>query len=71
MKVHDYSTILNLSLSFSISIRRAALEKWKQKFGCDATYDKLIHVFENAQYKDLADFARKMVCTGKLFNVLR
>lgn len=66
--MHGYNNIIiKFSLSLSLSIRRAALEKWKQKFGSVATYDKLIQVFENAKYKDLADFVRKIACSGKLF----
>ena len=48
------------TLSLSLSLRRAALEKWKQKLGSDATYNNLIRVFEQAEYKDLADFVRNI-----------
>ena len=38
-----------------ISSRRAALEKWKQNLGHNATYNKLIDVFKQAGYQGYAD----------------
>ena len=40
--------------------RRDALESWKQRAGSDATYGKLIKVFECAGHKDYADHVRKL-----------
>ena len=54
------SLSFSLSLSLSLSLRREALELWKQRLGSDATYNNLIRVFENAGYRDLADFIRKI-----------
>lgn len=47
-------------MSFS-HYRRAALEKWKQKLGSNATYNKLICAFEQAGYQEYADAIRKLV----------
>ena len=44
--------------------RRAALEKWKQKLGSNATYNNLIDVFERAGYQDYADQIRKLSFRG-------
>ena len=62
-------TSLSLSLSLSLppslppslplSLRRAALELWKQRHRSDATYNNLIEVFERAGYKNLTDVVRK------------
>ena len=41
--------------------RREALEKWKQKFGSDATYNNLIKVFEQAGYKNYAEIVKDLV----------
>lgn len=41
-------------------IRRAALEKWKQKSGADATYNNLIRVFELAGYQGYAEIVRNL-----------
>lgn len=43
------------------SFRREALSQWKQKFGCNATYNKLSGVFERAGYQQYADTVRKLV----------
>lgn len=40
--------------------RRAALEKWKQINGSDATYNNLIKVFKEAGYQAYADFVRNL-----------
>ena len=45
----------------SLFTRRAALEKWKQKFGSTATYSNLIGVFERAGYQGYADTVRKVL----------
>ena len=49
----------------SHSIRRAALEKWKQKLGSNATYNNLIGVFKCAGYQGYADTVYKVF--GKFF----
>ena len=38
-----------------VSIRRAALEKWKQHHGYGATYRNLIATFERAGHEDFAN----------------
>ena len=45
--IHDYD--------YRVSLRRAALEKWKQYHGSSATYRNLIAAFEQAGRKDFAD----------------
>ena len=42
--------------------RRAALQIWKQRLGSDATYQKLINVFERAGYRTYAEIVRNTVC---------
>ena len=42
--------------------RRAALEKWKQKLGSEATYRKLAESFERAGHYDLAKVVNE-VCS--------
>ena len=37
------------------------MEKWKQALGLEATYSKLIDVFEHADYRGYADTVRKIV----------
>ena len=49
----------------SHSIRRAALEKWKQTLGSNATYNNLIGVFKRAGYQGYADTVYKVI--GKFF----
>ena len=44
----------------SHSIRRAALEKWKQTHGSNATYNNLIGVFKRAGYQGYADTVYKV-----------
>ena len=39
---------------YDVSLRRAALGKWKQYNGPSATYRKLIAAFERASRKDFA-----------------
>ena len=41
--------------------RREALHIWKRKNGSDATYSKLIEIFERAECKEYADKLRKIV----------
>ena len=36
------------------------MQKWKQRNGSEATYSKLIKIFERAGYKNLADEVRKL-----------
>ena len=50
--IHDYD--------YCVSLRRAALEKWKQYHGSSATYRNLIAAFEEAGHKDFADNVRKI-----------
>ena len=50
--IHDYD--------YCVSLRRAALEKWKQYHGSSATYRNLIAAFEQAGHKDFADNVRKI-----------
>lgn len=45
----------------SHSPRRAAIEKWKQNLGSNATYNNLIGVFKRAGYQEFADTVRKLV----------
>ena len=45
---------------FIQSCSRGALEKWKQNLGCQATYQKLIEVFESAGYQGYAEFVRNI-----------
>lgn len=53
------------TFSFNINhYRRAALGKWKQYKGSDATYKNLIVAFELAGHKDFADTVRTLA--GKL-----
>ena len=37
------------------------MQKWKEKQGSEATYRKLIKIFERAGYKLYADFVRSIV----------
>ena len=37
------------------------MQKWKEKQGSEATYRKLIKIFERAGYKLYADFVRSLV----------
>ena len=48
-----------MSLVFNY-YRRAALEKWKQYKGSDATYKNLIVAFEHAGHRDFADTVRAL-----------
>ena len=43
------------------SLRRAALEKWKQYSGPSATYRKLIVAFEHAGHRDFASKVYEIV----------
>ena len=45
--------------------RRAALEKWKQRLGYNATYNRLINVFERAGYSGYASTVRSCIIYGK------
>ena len=49
--------------------RRAALEKWKQKLGSNATYNNLIGAFERAGYRGYADTVRK-ICGGSPLTII-
>ena len=37
------------------------MEKWKQRLGAEATYRRLIGVFESANYRGYADKVRSVV----------
>ena len=39
------------------------MQKWKEKQGSEATYKKLIKIFEHAGYKLYADFIKSLVST--------
>ena len=43
-----------IEILYDLSLRRAALRKWKQYSGPSATYRKLIAAFEQAGRKDFA-----------------
>ena len=47
-----------ITIDVFVSLRRAALEKWKQSQGSSATYRNLIAAFERAGRKDYADTVR-------------
>ena len=49
---------------FYLQYRRAALSRWKQKNGSNATYANLIRVFEIAGYRDMADNVRQIISSG-------
>lgn len=53
------------SCIFLVTYRRAALYIWKQRLGSDATYQKLIDVFECAGYRIYADIVRNTVYTAE------
>ena len=42
--------------------RREALDIWKRKLGSDATYMRLINVFERAGFQNTAEIVRSIVC---------
>ena len=48
-----------------MNYRRAALEKWKQRLGPDATYMNLITAFEHAGYLSYAKTVRIVANDGK------
>ena len=50
------------------ALRRAALEKWKQKLGDEASYNELIAVFERAGRRAIAKEIREIIkkmCTSE------
>ena len=51
---------MNGLITYTSNFRRAALRKWKQKFGSGATYGKLIQLFEHADHKDYADHVKQL-----------
>ena len=51
-KTHMY---ISKTINYLHHPRRAALEKWKQKLGSNATYSNLISRFEDAGYHRYAD----------------
>ena len=55
-----------VSLLISISFhRRAALQIWKRRLGSDATYQKLIDIFECAWFRTYAEIVRNTVCDAE------
>ena len=46
--------------------RRAALHMWKQRLGSDATYQKLIDIFEGAGYCSYADIVRNIASSVEI-----
>ena len=42
--------------------RREALYVWKQKLGSDATYQRLMNIFERAGFQNCAEIIRSLVC---------
>ena len=50
-------------LPLSLLYRRAALSMWKQRLGSDATYQKLIDIFESAGYRSYAAVVRNIACS--------
>ena len=44
------------------SYRREALYIWKRKLGSEATYQRLINVFEQADFKNYTEFIRNILC---------
>ena len=51
--------MLDIPQCHPLSLRRAALELWKQRHGSDATYNNLIEVFETTGHRDIADFIKR------------
>ena len=51
-----------LTLITTFFNRREALQMWKQRLGSEATYQKLIDVFERASYHTYAEIVRNIVC---------
>ena len=47
---------------FLLIFRREALYIWKRKFGSDATYQRLINVFERADFQNCAEMVKSIVC---------
>ena len=48
--------------SFLGIFRREALYIWKRKLGSDATYQRLINVFEQADFQNFAEMIRSIIC---------
>ena len=47
---------------YAQSYRREALYIWKQRLGSDATYQRLINVFEQSDFQNCAEIVRSIVC---------
>ena len=54
-----------VSYYLHFTCRRAALHIWKQRLGSDATYQKLIDVFECAGYRTYVEIVRNTVCDAE------
>ena len=60
---HCLNDLFINSISFFLLIfRREALYIWKRKFGSDATYQRLISVFEQADFQNCAEMVKSIVC---------
>ena len=42
---------------------------WKQRLGSDATYKKLIDIFESAGHSNYAEVVRNIICQGGMKNL--
>jgi hypothetical protein len=42
--------------------RREALYIWKRRLGSEATYQRLINIFERAGFQNCADIVRSVIC---------
>ena len=47
--------------SCNFTYRREALYIWKQRLGCEATYQKLINIFEHAGYCNYAEIVKSII----------
>jgi hypothetical protein len=62
--LHDI-VYLNSPLNYFIplySFRREALYIWKRKLGSEATYQRLINIFEQADFQNYAEIIRNIAC---------
>ena len=51
-----------LLISIPCNYRRAALRMWKERIGSEATYQKLINIFEQTGYHNYAEIVRNIAC---------
>ena len=45
--------------------RREAFHIWKERLGSEATYRKLIDIFEHAGYRNYADLVKSLICDAE------